>query len=85
MVFIPKSGMTQHDSLKDFRTISLTSFIERLVDKYIKEVALVALVVTIRLSVEYLAFNDCAFSRRALIYLFFSVLSLLDTAERSAL
>ena len=46
MVFISKTGRAEHGSVKDFRPISLSSFIlkllESLVDRYIKEVALVA-------------------------------------------
>ena len=46
VVFIPKAGRAQHGSIKDFSPIRLTSTIlkilQRLVDRYIKEVALVA-------------------------------------------
>ena len=45
-MFISKTGRAEHGSVKDFRPISLSSFIlkllESLVDRYIKEVALVA-------------------------------------------
>ena len=45
MVFIPKTGRALLGTVKDFRPISLTSFIlklmERLVDRYIREVHLV--------------------------------------------
>ena len=45
VVFIPKDGRAFLESVKDFRPISLTSFIlkllERLTDKYLREVSFV--------------------------------------------
>jgi hypothetical protein len=44
VVFIPKAGRTSYSSAKDFRLISLTSFLlktlEKLIDAYVRDIVL---------------------------------------------